>query len=112
MKVWLSRTLAWPLMLVGIAVVLFQNFVVVFWVGQSFRRIPAHLQSRPLLLSVFAVELLVDILMVSLIARAISRGREPSRPAALLFLWQGVKVTLSFFYVASVFGHFPFPHWL
>ncbi len=109
MKVWLNRTLAWPLLLISLAVICFQAGVV-HWVWQTFGHVPPCLRSRTFLTAVLCVEVVVDVFLAVLIARAIDRNRDHSRPTSLFFLWQGAKACLSLLYVALTFSHFPFPH--
>jgi hypothetical protein len=107
----MDRTLAWPLILVGLAVVAFQ-FGVMVAVWQTFRRPVPLMASRAFLIGVPCFEVLVDVLLGAWIARAITRGRDHSRQTGLFFLWQGVKMSFTFFCVAFQYGYFPFPHWL
>jgi len=107
----MNRTLAWPLVLVGVAVVGLQ-LGIASDVWQTFRRIPPSLGCPAFMVSVSCFEVLVDVLLVAWVARAITRERDHARVAGLFFLWQGVKVSFAFFCVAVVYGRFPFPHWL
>ena len=109
MKVWLNRSLAWPLLLISLAAIGFQVCVVLL-VFQTFGRVPLFLQSRSLLIGVSCVEAVVDVFLAVLIARAIDWKSDHSRPTSLFFLWQGGKACLSLLYVALTFSHFPFPH--
>jgi hypothetical protein len=111
MKVWLSRTVAWPLVLVGLAVIGLQ-YGVAGAVRETFRRIPPALGDRIFLVAAPCVEVIVDVLLVAWIARAMARGSGFVRLTGLFFLWQGAKTAFTFLCVAATFSYFPFPPWL
>ena len=111
MRTWQNRTLAWPLALVGLAVICVQ-FAVWPGAGHTFRRTPPVLLNRPFVVGMLCFEVAVDLLFVAWVSRALSRQSEFVRVTGLFYLWQGVKVSLAFFFVALAYSHLPFPPWL
>jgi len=104
--VWMNRMLAWPLVLVGLAVVGLQ-FGIASAVWQTFGRIPPLLGAPAFMVGASCFEVVVDVLLVAWVARAITRRHDHARVAGLFFLWQGVKVSFAFLCVAVVYGGLP-----
>lgn len=120
MQLWLRRRHAWLLLALTVPMHYF-----LLWALYPVRsghigniwHLPGFcvfLSQAPVLWSLAAVWLLVDVFLIAWLDRALNRGDEPVHAAKLFFLWQGAKLAFFFFFVAVLSAYGPlFPRvWL
>ena len=116
-QLWPRRSHAWPLLGFTLPMYYFLLWAL-YPVGSGhighIRHVPGFcvfLSQAPILWSLAAVWLLVDLFLIVWLDRALNRGDEPAHPAKLFFLWQAAKLAFFFLFVAVLSAYGPlYPH--